>query len=100
MEFIISQDVLSAQGALFYLEDEAFSGPNKIAGKVMQDVEKVFGYAPHSTNDRRSLGKHAVFYGTVDHSPILQELDDKNVINLSEIRGKREIYLFQVVSHP
>ncbi|HHX12453.1 MAG TPA: alpha-glucuronidase [Clostridiales bacterium] len=100
MEFIISKDILSAQGALFYREDEAFSGVNKIASKVMQDVEKVFGYTPQSTSDRRGLGKHAIIYGTVDQSPMLQELDDKKLISLSEIRGKREVYLFQVVSLP
>ena len=100
MDFVISKVNLSAEGALFYREDEAFSGVNKIAGKVMHDVEMVFGCSPGSTTNKIELGKNAVIYGTVDNSPILKELDDKKLINLSEIRGKREVYLFQVVSHP
>ncbi|MGM0901092.1 MAG: glycosyl hydrolase 115 family protein [Bacillota bacterium] len=46
------------------------------------------------------LGKTAVLYGAVDHSPMLQELEEKKLINLSEITGKREVFLFQVVTQP
>ena len=110
MDFVLSQDMLKAVqqtegdfsvlGSLFYREDEACSGVNKIAKKVMHDIEMVFGYEPYATNDRRYLGKNAVIYGTVDHSSILGELDEKKIISLAEIRGKREVYLFQVVSNP
>lgn len=110
MEFIISRDILknvtasnsiaSMLGALFYREEEAFSGVNKIAQKVMHDMELVFGYAPQVTTDRSQLGKNAILYGTVDHSPMLLELEEKQLINLSEIRGKREVFLFQVIDRP
>jgi hypothetical protein len=110
MDFVISQDMLKSVQAkvdnfsvhcgMFYRENEAFSGVNKIAGKVMHDIEMVFGYSPYATNDRRYLEKNAVIYGTVDHSPMLYELDEKKHINLAEIKGKREVYLFQVVSNP
>lgn len=95
-----TEDSLLTQGSLFYIEDEAFSGVNKIAKKVMRDIEMAFGYAPYATKDRRYLGKSVVLYGTLDRSSILQELDEKKLIDLSEIRGKREVYLFQVVNHP
>lgn len=110
MEFTITQQALknvsattgggSLPEALFYLEEEAFSGVNKIAGKVMQDIELVFGYAPQATNDRNQLGAHVVLYGTVGRSPMLQELEEKRQIDLSEIRGKREVFLFQVIDRP
>ncbi|WP_078549776.1 glycosyl hydrolase 115 family protein [Litchfieldia alkalitelluris] len=104
MEFLINQEMLtsasSTDGSLFYQEKEAFTGVNKIAGKVMHDLELVFGYAPQVTTDRTKLGKTAVLYGTVDHSPMLQELEEKEIIDLSEVKGKREVYLFQVVNHP
>ncbi|GAA0136191.1 glycosyl hydrolase 115 family protein [Paenibacillus sp. YSY-4.3] len=110
MEFIISQEILrnvtaskdgtSMSGALFYREEEAFSGVNKIAQKVMHDVELVFGYAPQATTDRSQLGKNAILYGTVGHSLMLLELEEKQLINLSEIRGKREVFLFQVIDRP
>lgn len=98
MDFVLSQDML--RSVLFYREDEAYTGVNKIAAKVMHDMELVFGHAPSATGDRRQLGKNAVFYGTVERSPMLQELHEKKLIDLDEIRGKREVYLFQVISNP
>lgn len=110
MEFTITQEMLRSvsatnasstmSGALFYLEEEAFSGVNKIAKKVIHDVELVFGYAPQATTDRNQLGKCAVLYGTVGHSPILLELEEKRLIDLSDIKGKREVFLFQVIDCP
>lgn len=94
MKLIVNQNIL------FYQEKGAFSGVNKIAKKVMHDVELVFGIAPQVTEDRNELGKTAVFYGTVDHSPMLKELEEKKMIDLSEIKGKREVYLFQVIDQP
>ncbi len=98
MDFVLSQDML--RSVLFYREDEAYTGVNKIAAKVMHDMELVFGHAPSATDDRRQLGKNAVFYGTVERSPMLQELHEKKLIDLDEVRGKREVYLFQVISNP
>jgi len=110
MEFTITQEMLrnvsatndsaSMSSALFYSEEEAFSGVNKIAKKVMHDVELVFGYAPQATTDRNQLGKNAVLYGTVGHSPMLLELEEKKLIDLSDIKGKREVFLFQVIDRP
>lgn len=106
MNFIINQETLKTvnapetQGSLFYQENEAFSGVNKIARRVMHDVELVFGHVAQATTDRKMLGKTAVLYGTVDHSPMLQELDEINLIDLAEIQGKREVFLFQVIDQP
>ncbi|MBU9722354.1 MULTISPECIES: glycosyl hydrolase 115 family protein [Bacillaceae] len=103
LEYVINQTLLknsSTTGSLFFQEKEAFSGVNKIAKKVMHDLELVFGHAPASTTNRNNLGKTAVLYGTVGQSPILQELDEKKLIDLSEIKGKREVFLFQVVESP
>lgn len=102
MSFIISKQMLgdSTAGSLFYQEKEAFSGVHKIAAKVMHDVELVFGTAPRATSDIGELGKHVVLYGTVGRSPMLSELAEKKLIDLSEVEGKREVYLFQVVRQP
>lgn len=103
MNFIINQEMLksgSTSGALFFREEEAFSGVNKIAEKVFHDMELVFGHAPVATKEREKLASTAVFYGTVDHSPLLDELHEKNKIDLSVIRGKNEVFLFQVVDQP
>ena len=109
MDFVISREELMKAcktadklkaAALFYQEQEAFSGVNKIAGKVMHDIELVFGVAPLATTDRKQLAGHAVIYGTVGRSAVLDELNEKGFIDLSSIEGKREVYLFQVIDAP
>ena len=98
MEFIINKE--SLQEPLFYREGQAFSGVNKIVGRVAGDIEQVFGQAPITSTDRSSLSKYPILHGTVGRSPLLAELDEKKLIDLSEIRGKREVYLLQVVDKP
>lgn len=101
MEFTINQKGLNnGSGSLFYKEEEAFSGVNKIASKVMHDLELVLGCAPEATTDREKLGKNVILYGTVDQSPMIQDLEEQKRIELSEIKGKREVYLFQIIHQP
>lgn len=103
MAFVISQENLRRQaelGSLFYHEKEAYSGVHKIAQKVIKDLELVFGYAPQATSNQTQLQQHAIIYGTVDRSPILAELDEQKLIDLSQVRGKREVFLMQVVEGP
>ncbi|SEO44172.1 Glycosyl hydrolase family 115 [Amphibacillus marinus] len=104
MEFVINQDMLKTattnSGALFYQELGAYSGVNKVAAKVMHDIKLVFGYLPQATGDRTKLAKHAIIYGTVEHSPMLQKLAEQKRIDLATITGKREVFLFQVIEQP
>lgn len=109
MDFTINTEMLKRMAvevstagayALFYKEKEAYPGVNKIAAKVMHDVELVFQTVPKRTEDRNRLGRNAILYGTAERSPLLQELEDNKLIDLSGIRGKREVYLFQVVENP
>ncbi|SDB83549.1 Glycosyl hydrolase family 115 [Pelagirhabdus alkalitolerans] len=99
MNFVIKQDDLH-KNPLFYQETEAYSGVNKIAEKVMRDVECVFGQAPQKTSDRDALANHVIVYGTLGKSPILDELESQGKLDLSEIRDKREVYQLQVVEAP
>ena len=60
MDFVLNKDMLKnvvqaedkslVDGSLFYHEEEAYSGVNKIAKKVMHDIEMVFGYEPYSSS--------------------------------------------------
>ncbi|GAF63291.1 hypothetical protein BTS2_0182 [Bacillus sp. TS-2] len=104
MNFILSKEMLKKSeqsvAALFYEEDEAFNGVKKVAKKVMQDIELVLGDLPTKTTDKAQLGKYAIIFGTIGRSTILTELDEKNLINLSEIKEKREVFLCQLVDHP
>lgn len=41
-----------------------------------------------------------VIYGTIDRSPVLADLARQGLIDLEELRGKNEVYLFQVIDAP
>lgn len=96
MDFTINQSILS-QGAFFLHEKEAFSGVRKIADKVMRDIELVFGTRPTTSEGFDKLSSCTVIYGTIDRSPVLEILAEQGIIDLGEIRGKNEAYLFQIV---
>lgn len=99
MSFKISKDNLS-KNLRFYREDTAYSGVNKVADYVRKDIEMVFKQEPLVAFGKEQLSKYAIIYGTVGHSNVLDEMDERKVIDLSEIEGKNEVYLFQVVQNP
>lgn len=99
MGLIISRAIVE-QELCFYYEKQAYSGVHKIADKVRGDISLVFGAEPQTVNESGKLREHqAVIYGTVGCSGILDELSQRGKIDLSEIEGKREVYLFQVVDN-
>ncbi len=99
MGFQFSKEALE-NSISFYREEEAFSGVNMIADKVLKDIEAVFGAKPEVTTDRLKLKKMAVIYGTIGHSPIIDELQANKKIALEEITGKNEVYLYKVLETP
>ncbi|QAY66984.1 glycosyl hydrolase 115 family protein [Paenibacillus protaetiae] len=96
MNFIINPKTLK-EGAFFYREKEAYSGVHKIADKVLKDIESVFGVRPGSAEDYAELASSAVIYGTIGRSPVLERLSEQGLVDLNEIRGKNEVYAFQVI---
>ena len=99
MDFIIDQLTLSS-GAFFLREKEAYSGVHKIADKVMHDLELVFGSTPKAAEEISECASSLVIYGTTDRSPVLASLSEQGLIALEELRGKNEVYLFQVIDAP
>lgn len=88
----------------FYFEDTAFSGVKKIAEKVMHDIELVTGKAPKKASyeniapgDLAALGEDAVVFGTVGNSAFINKLEKDGKVDLTEVRGKREVYLFKMI---
>ncbi|MCQ2573399.1 MAG: glycosyl hydrolase 115 family protein [Treponema sp.] len=78
----------------FYFEDTAFSGVHKIAEKVMHDIELVTGTAPAKGGEDST-----VIFGTVGKSAIIENLEKEGKIDLSEVKGKREVYGFYVLEN-
>lgn len=81
----------------FYIEEEAFSGVKKVADMVREDANLVTGITPDKTSDKSCLGECPILVGTVGKSSMLEELQEQGKIDLSQIKGKREVFLFQLV---
>lgn len=84
---------------MFTYEAKSYSGVNQIAALVRKDVNLVTGFTAKEYV-RGEKCKNLVIYGTVDKSDYLEELEKRGVIDFKEVRGKWEVYSFQVVDHP
>lgn len=96
MQVIISRE---DRQAIFYIEEQAYSGVRKIMQKVMGDVTLVTGkecqlkIGQPDTQEERDC----VVAATVGKSAYLDRLQEEGKLNLSCVRGKREVYSFQVM---
>lgn len=86
------------------------TGDYKVVGIAAQDfaadVERVTGQRPMvitATGDGTAKGKvapHAIWIGTLGHSPLIDGLVAAGKLNVSELRGKWETFLIATVEHP
>lgn len=83
------------KNTVFYEEKSGFSGVKKVAEHVKKDMELVTGYYPQVYSPGADHCD-CIIYGTIDNSDILKKLEDEGLIDGQKIRGKREVYLFQV----
>lgn len=83
----------------FYLENTAWSGVLKIAEKVCNDIKMVTGVRPEVYNTVCSTSQ-LIIAGTIGKSAILDQMEQEGKINLEEVKGKREVYYFQLVKNP
>ena len=89
----------------FYCDSNEFSGVIKIANKVCNDVDLVIGKKP-SVNQVDSVSEIpneenqlSLIFGTIEKSSLIQNLEKDGKIDLSNVRGKNEVYLFAVVDN-
>ncbi len=84
---------------MFVYETQAYPGVNRVASMVRDDLYLVTGFhaGEYSKDDKC---RNLVIFGTVDRSDYLARLEERGIIDLSPIRGKWEVYSFQVIDAP
>jgi len=99
----------------FVLETTAFPGVRRIADKVAKDIKAVCGLMPQII-DRDVLDKEVsaeggmktledffdksvIFVGTLGQSDVLEYLGSFGVLDLSRIKGKREVYSISIIGN-
>jgi hypothetical protein len=70
------------------------------AGLFSDDVERVSGKKPALAFNARSVSGNCVIAGSVEGSKTIRDLIRRKVIDVSEIKGKWESCLIQVVENP
>lgn len=84
------------------VEECAFEGVKRIAKKVAKDIGLVTDYCPQIINENgvcADAAKSLILCGTVDNSPALARLEGEGKIDLSGVRGRREVYKIAFVEN-
>jgi len=82
----------------FAVEKEAYEGVRLIAQKVCKDVQLVSGRLPKIEQPKKvRKPSGCVLAATVGQSPILDLYESEGLLDLSDIKGKREVYKIAVV---
>ena len=102
MAYTFSHSNISENQIVFVYEDCAFSGVRKIAGKVREDIAKVFGAKPIGIEyadfkDTANFFEYPVFFGTVGKSEILDKLAANGSVDLFNIAKEEEVYSLSVI---
>lgn len=96
MEFAL---VKNNAAAAFVVEKETSWGVGSIAGKVCRDVSDVTGILPQVKDAGDAAeDEPQVIFGIIGESRTLAELERSGAIDCTAVRGKRECFLFRVVS--
>lgn len=103
MGFEITGKKIRDNEIVFVYEEGAFSGVNKIASRVREDIAAVFGAKPFGLGysdfrDAADFISQPIFFGTVGKSDILDKMDAVGLISLDSIRQKREVYSFNIIN--
>jgi Glycosyl hydrolase family 115/Gylcosyl hydrolase family 115 C-terminal domain len=86
--------------AMIYSDTSDFAGVVRAADDLKADVGRVTGFSPAVAHAEKNLGKNVIIIGTVGKSPLIDRLIREQKIDFSEIAGKWESFLIQVVSKP
>jgi Glycosyl hydrolase family 115/Gylcosyl hydrolase family 115 C-terminal domain len=86
--------------AALYVDFNDYLGVIRAAGDLQSDIERVTSRKPKMLNDDRALPPNIVIIGTLGKSPFLDKLVREHKLDVSEIVGKWESFLIQVVSSP
>ncbi|MCH5272302.1 MAG: glycosyl hydrolase 115 family protein [Lachnospiraceae bacterium] len=82
----------------FLVEKEAYEGVRLIAGKVCADIQTVSGRLPKIEQPKKvKKPSGCVLAATVGQSPLLDLYESEGLLDLSDVKGKREVYKITVI---
>lgn len=98
MEFYVVKEGRTAD---FLTEPEAFAGVRDICAVVAEDIRAVSDCLTVQKESVSECGSDRVILAaTVGKSPLLCRLEQEKRLSLAALRGKREVYLLQLIEAP
>jgi hypothetical protein len=86
--------------AMLYVDPNEYAGVARAAQDLQADIFRVSGRNALIKEDGKSLSGDVVLIGTIGKSRIIDQLIRQRKIDISQIAGKWESTLIQVVPHP
>lgn len=86
--------------ATIHVDSSDYAGVVRAANDLKADIARVTSFSPAITNDEKVLAENVVIIGTIGKSPLVDQLIREKKIDVSEIAGKWESFLIQVVRKP
>lgn len=86
------------------VENCAYEGIKRIADTVAEDICLVTGVKPEriseETLQKSGMCKRIIFCGTLGHSRLLEELERRKALDVSQIQGKSEVFALKLLEKP
>ncbi len=94
--------VTSGKAATIYIDSEGkdYNGLKLVVNSFIEDVNMITGVTPDIVSDIKELDGTAVIAGTIGNNNVIDSLILKGVIDVIDIKNKRECYKIQVVENP
>jgi hypothetical protein len=86
--------------AAIVVDTNDWTGVIRAAGDLRTDVGRVTGQTPDIFNAPKTGAGNAIIIGTIGKSPLVDRLIREKKIEVSEVAGKWESFLIQVVPQP
>ena len=79
---------------------EDYPGVIRVAQLLQADIARVTGAVPELFIDNFSSAKEIVLIGTLGHSPIIDRLVQDKKLDITDLAGKREMFVLQGIQNP
>lgn len=92
--------VANGRAADIFVAANDWPGVLRVARDLQTDIARVSGATATLTNDSARLGQQAILIGTLGRSPLIDRLVTEKKIDVSDVAGKWEAAVVQVVAQP
>ncbi len=92
--------VEDGRAAALWLDARDYPGVIRAAHDVQADIERVTGTRPSLSTEARPQGEVLLIAGTIGKSRLIDELAASGKLDVSDVRGKWESFVVQVIDRP